>query len=264
MGRDLDIRVQSNRFAIAVTFVAGAVGSVTEWARDGFEVVPMLGAGFTAGGAAFLSWAVARELDPDRNLTGYLAAPIGLGVWFFDPPGLLIAGCVLLAARTLADTTGGRLIAADLAAVVALAVVTGLRPGGVIAASALGVAVVADCRLAGHDSPMQYGAGIAAVVGAAVAAVVWADALEFTSLSAVGVLLAAAAAAAGSLTPIGTVSSIGDITRKPLVPSRIRWARLMAVGFVVGYVALGGTNGITTAGPAAAALVALPLGRIER
>ena len=259
LGRPIDAHISSNRFVVVATFAAGAVGSVTELVRDGFDIVSILGAGFTAGGAVFLSWAIARELDPDHNLTAYLSSPIGLAIWFFDPAGLLISGAVLLAARIVANTTGGRLIPADLAAVVVFASITGLRPGGVIAASALGVAVIADCLLSRHGSPRQYGAGLAAVVGGAVTAVMWADGLEFTSFTTGSVILLAASIAAGTLAPNGVVTSTGDITGLPLVPARIRWGRLLTVAVVAGYAALGGSAGIVTVGPAAAALVGVPL-----
>lgn len=258
IGRPLDVRFPSNLYAIGAALASGGVGLLTELIRGDLSVVESFGSGAAAGGSAFLGWAIAREIDPDRNATAYLAAPIGLAIWFFGAPALLVSGAVLLMARVVAGTTGGRLITADLVFLAGYAVITGLRPGGVVAAVGLGVALIVDCRISHHDSVRQYAAGAVAVVGSIVAAVVWADPVEFTSLSA-GAAVVAVVAAAAVFTPIGQVSSVGDMTRKLLDPRRILGARLATAVVVAAMIAVAGEDGSFAMGPVLAALVALPL-----
>ncbi len=257
LGRPIDIRYASNRYVIFVTLAAGAVGLL---ASLGDGVGNAIGSGLVAGGAAFLAWAVARELDPDRVLASYLAAPAGLALWFFDAPGLLITGAVLLAIRSVVRTTGYPVLVGDVAFLVAYAAITGLRPGGVLGAAALGVVVVGDTLVAGRSRPAVYYAGGLAVVVAAVAtSVVWADAFGFTTITLGAAVLIGLAIAGATLTPLGDVRSVGDYSGRPLDPRRVRAGRMLAVALAAGYLVYGGSDGLTTVGPLLAAMAVLPL-----
>jgi hypothetical protein len=254
IGRAIDIRLASNRFVVAATFAAGAVGMTANLIRGDGNAV---GAAFLAGGGAFLGWAIARELDPDHNLTAYLAAPLAVTLWFFDPSGLLSSGAVLLAVRVLVGTTGRSPGAIDAGVLVAYATATGLRPGGIVAASALGVALLADAWLSSKRSPLRYLIGLAAIAGAAVTSLAWANTFEYAAMTVAASIATVAAAGAGVLTPIEQPTSVGDFSGNPLERRRLSLGRLLAVAVVAGYVVLGGTNGVTQMGTLIAALVAL-------
>jgi len=260
LGRGFDVGLSSNRYVIAATWVAGAAGFFTSLG-DGFGNA--IGDGFVSGGATFLAWAIARELDPDSTLTAAIAAPIGLGIWFIGAPGLWVVGTALLAMRLIANTTGRSPWPADLVVAIGFAAVAGLRPGGVIAASALGVALILDCLLSPKARTVQYAAGLFAVIAGAIAAVVWADLLAFETVSAIGGLIAVLSLLAVAATPLRNPLSVGDLTGKPLSRKRIRLARGAAVVIGAGYLVFGGETGLITIGPMLAAMIALPLGLVQ-
>ena len=256
IGRPIDLRYPSNRFVVAATVVAGAIGFL-------FGDGNAFSDGVTAGGAVFLAWAIGRELDPDSTWSAGVAAPIALALWFIHPPGLAITGAVLLVLRIVARTTGRSPALVDMVVVGGFAAFTAWRPGGVIAASAIGVALVLDCVLARRNDPVQYGAGLATVLAAGVVATGWAQPLDFTDPTAGWIVLVAVAVAAGATMPLGSVRSVGDLTGEPLSASRVRLARLVAAVVVIGYAALGGSAGLETVAPAVAAMVALPVGKVR-
>jgi hypothetical protein len=141
---------------------------------------------------------------------------------------------------------------------VGYAVATGLRPAGAVVAAALGIALGFDSALSGRHVAAQYVAAAAALVGAVIVSAVWASPMEFATLTYAATAVLAVSAVAGLFTPVGRVVSRGDITGRPLQAPRIRIARVATVALVIVYAGVGGTTGMTTVGPAAAALLALP------
>jgi hypothetical protein len=103
------------------------------------------------GGAAFLAWAVARELDPDRPPSAALSAPVAAIVVAIHlsmgaTVSLVAVYLMLVAARVLSRTTGRAPTQLDLALHVVVAAWAALRPVGWLAGLALAVAVVLDSR----------------------------------------------------------------------------------------------------------------------
>jgi hypothetical protein len=103
--RGFDLSYPGNRFVLMATPAIGIVAGVITlalgegWAA-GFRN------GFAAGGAAFLAWALTRELHPDHTGLAALAALVApLGI-IRTGPDLLAAALVLLGARVVAGTTG--------------------------------------------------------------------------------------------------------------------------------------------------------------
>ncbi len=67
----------------------------------------MHGWGFGAGISVFFAWAVCREIDPDHELSAFVAAGLTLvGVFFFYPPAFLGVVWLLLMLRIVNRTTG--------------------------------------------------------------------------------------------------------------------------------------------------------------
>ena len=73
--RPLDPASPWNRAILAVSAVAGIVGVYLTLAQDGEPLLAI-----EAAGSAFLSWALARELDPDRQAPAIILAVFG-GAW---------------------------------------------------------------------------------------------------------------------------------------------------------------------------------------
>lgn len=257
LGRSINLRYPTVRYALAASVLSGAVGLAIGLFADDRNAIRD---GTSAGAAAFLAWAVGRELDPDRPLTAGLAAPLGLAIWLSGHTGLAAVGAALLAARIVVGTTGKSPRPGDLAVVVALAAYAGWRPGGVIAALALGLAVPADCALSKRRTPFRCSAGLFAMIGAAVTAIVWSDPLRFESPSVFWAVVGAVSLLAALFTPVPIPTSLADLTRQPLRRRRVLYGRGMTAAVVVGTFLLGGEKGLLIIGPLLAAMIATPAG----
>ena len=142
--RPMDLRFPSNRFVLIATPVAGVVAGIVGLVR-GESLATAAAWGVGAGGSAFLAWAIARELQPDRAWVATVAtvlAPLGL-VW--HEPDLLASAVVLLVARAVAGTTGRWMRAADLALFAVVAAPVAFRPSGLgmLGVGAIGLALTA-------------------------------------------------------------------------------------------------------------------------
>jgi hypothetical protein len=63
--------------------------------------------GIGAGLAVFLTWALARELDPDHDLSAFAGVGLmGVGLFFVDLPSLLVLFWLLLALRMVNRSVG--------------------------------------------------------------------------------------------------------------------------------------------------------------
>lgn len=89
INRPIDPKYPTNRaialFALIVMIVGGIFQLLTGtgWLLGGFWG---LGAGITV----FFVWAICRELDPDHDLSAFVAASLALlGLFFWELPGLL-------------------------------------------------------------------------------------------------------------------------------------------------------------------------------
>jgi len=141
--RGFDLSYPSNRFILAVTPAAGIVsGVVTLLAGDGWGTA--VRNGFGAGGLAFVSWALTRELHPDRVALATVAAIVAPFAMLVGEPDLLASATVMLVARVLAGTTGRWIHWFDVALIVAIAAPVAWRPTGpgVLSASAIALAGV--------------------------------------------------------------------------------------------------------------------------
>lgn len=136
--RHFDLTLPSNRWVLAATPFAGAAAGLIALLA-GSSLSDAVGYGIGAGGAIFLTWALTRELHPDRPVLAVLASAAAPVAVISSSPSLLSAAVVLLAARMLASTTGDLPQWIDAAVVVALAVPAGFSavgPGVLIGAGA--------------------------------------------------------------------------------------------------------------------------------
>ena len=73
----------------------------------GVQLVQSISWGIAAGLAVFLAWALARELDPDHDLSAFVAAGLALiGLLFLDLPGLTVLFWMIILLRLVNRTVG--------------------------------------------------------------------------------------------------------------------------------------------------------------
>ncbi|MEX1126371.1 MAG: hypothetical protein WEE53_11975 [Acidimicrobiia bacterium] len=164
--RPLDPRSPSNIAISGLTLLAGGVGGVIALTADQTLWLPILTAG-----ATFSAWALGRELDPDHEMTGLLAAiPAGVLVLLGFDVSILVTATVLMSARLLVESTGRRPLPTDLAAMVVLAGVVSFTALGWVVGFGLAVAIYLDDRMAVEHSNQAVIAAIGAAVGASLVA----------------------------------------------------------------------------------------------
>jgi len=105
-GRSIDPNYPTNR-AIALLALAVIVGGSVLQLIAGVQLVPSISWGIAAGLAVFLAWALARELDPDHDLSAFVAAGLTLiALFFFDLPGLTVLLWMIILLRIVNRTVG--------------------------------------------------------------------------------------------------------------------------------------------------------------
>lgn len=106
IGRTIDIHYPTNLAIIIVSLAAFAGGMWTMMVREESVVASLL-AGLAWAGSVFLSWALAREIDPDRWYSAFFAAAGGLiAASIYAPPGLLLLFWFLISLRFINRSTG--------------------------------------------------------------------------------------------------------------------------------------------------------------
>jgi hypothetical protein len=164
--RPLDPRSASNVAISGLTLVAAAAGGVIALTADRNLLLPIL-----AAGATFLSWALGRELDPDHESTGLLAAiPAGALVLLGFDISILVTVAALMSARLLVESTGRRPLPTDMAAMVVLASSVSFTALGWVFGFGLAVAIYLDDRMAEEHSNRAVVAAVGAAVGASLVA----------------------------------------------------------------------------------------------
>jgi hypothetical protein len=257
LGRHLDVRLLSNRVAVAVTALVGIIAFAARWLFTAdFD---LLADGYAAGATAvgvFLAWAIARELDPDRPRVATIAMVLAAGLTLLGTPAPAVAGIALLAFRILVGSVGTRLRPADIAVLLGAAAYAGTRPEAWPAAAALVVATAMTRPT--KNAALPIGLGATAILGALVSSA----APAFASLSATSFALLGATAAAIALAwRVPAVASTDDRGSKRISTGSVVAARLLATAVVVGTMTFSGGAAAVTPIVASLAAVALPLRR---
>lgn len=160
--RPLDLGNRWNLVILGLTGLAFVVGVALTVTLDRPPTFPLV-----AAGAVFLSWALARELDPDHQSGAVLAAIVG-GVWAVSgmPTAILPFVGLLMVARLLVETTGRRPLVTDLAGLAILAGLISITSLGWVVGFGLAVAIYFDDRMATTPSRQALLASIGAAVAA--------------------------------------------------------------------------------------------------
>ncbi|MFC4639359.1 hypothetical protein [Deinococcus hohokamensis] len=236
LARPIDPSLASNRFAVAgaLTAALGARVLGRRWAEA-------LG----VGGAAFLAWATARELDPDHPETAATALMLSAGVAWLGRSGHPVTGVgVLSGLRLLAGTVGRDPLPLDLAAVTVQAA---LMAGSGEQSSAL-LPALSGVLTPGSPAPWSVAGVLAPGVSRGAGTSVPAALLVLLALALSPVLTAPEAVQAGCDHPPRTID-----------PLRVQQARQAGAWTLLGGLMTGQTRSLV---PLAAA--ALAVGRRRR
>ncbi len=167
LGRPVDPRFPTNKaiavFA-AIAFIGGAIWGWFEFGALG----PAASWGAQLGLAVFLSWALGRELDPDHNVSAFVAAALVLVTFvLFRSVGLWSIGLAVPLARLVNRTIGPPARHSDIVIVLLLlgaVAFTGTWAPLAVAVAAFGL----DARLVNGEASRFVFATIAGLMLAAV------------------------------------------------------------------------------------------------
>jgi hypothetical protein len=269
LARPVDTHYPTNRWiaGIAVAVLAAA------WLWRGLATDAWLAAGGWAALAAlalFLAWALARELDPDRELAAFGAAGVMLpvlaaaGLDWTPLPDLAALFLLLLALRTLNRTTGLGALPADGLGVLGLGLWLALSGQPLFLAAGV-AALLLDGLLPPRSLRRVLGA---AAAGAVAAGIVVAAAPALPAPAPEPLPLLAALVLAALFTPsilgAGRLASVGDEPGEPLSPVRVRAAQVLALATALAASAWTGADGLAALLPLWAAMAAVGVSRLVR
>jgi hypothetical protein len=260
IGRIIDFRYPSNRFAVAAMFGAGLIAGVAAL-LGGEDLLDAALHGVAAGGATFLAWTVGREVDPDRPWTAGVAA-IGAGLLVIGGrPSLGQTAVLMLAARILTRSTGLELTWIDRGVVIVGSGYVASTAGGFPIVLVVAVMLGLDGHLVGGRRGPGWGT-MAAVAAAAVLGGWLGDAIAFDRQHLDGGDVAAALTAGVGLLGLvrrPTVTVQSDFRGIPLRVDRV-WAARVGVALAGGLAVMwAGGDAVAGLGPVWAALAAAAL-----
>lgn len=255
VGRSIDISRSSNRFAVALTFVAACLyGAFAVWSTrfDYFEAA-------VATIGVFLAWAIGRELDPQHPSVAALAGVATLGAGFLGIPAGLVCFAALVTVRLTAGTTGRWLKPID----VPVFAVVGFASGGAVWYWPIALILFMWLRSSPHAGPRRWwGVGALAIGFVTGWFIGNLDPVELSLKGAViGFALAVVCVVAVSSV---TVDVYDDAGRGTLSEHSVRLARAAAGVIVVCPVVLGGQAAIWNVAPISCALIATALVVVAR
>lgn len=263
IARPLEVRYRTN-LAVLILLPLIAIG------LTGFESVyratPLpeaVATGVTGALAAFLAWALTRELDPDRNPAAFVAMGLSVAASVFGfGPGLFAAAVVLMSVRVVVRTVGPPARTSDLALVLILAGAAALFTGGWWLCLVAAAAFVIDY----HFDRGQKLAPAFAAAALALAALTFV--ISGWSWAETGTLVRGwivAVVTVGGLFALMTVTcpamtSRCDANNDPLDQQRIQAGMALILGAAV-LTLLGGLNSLTASLPIWAAMGGVIEGR---
>lgn len=158
LGRSIDIRIRSNLLMVLLVALAAAI-AVVLWANgDPAEII------WFAPVYVLVTWALAREVDPDHNWTA-LTAAAGAGAWILfggEHLSVLALGALVVVGRLVTESTGRRPLITDLLGLVLVALIA-FTVEGWVAAFGVAIALYLDDRFAkaSHWAQIWISAAIA-------------------------------------------------------------------------------------------------------
>lgn len=149
IGRGLDPSVGTNRAVLILVPLAAVLGAMVHL-LDGAGIGQALQAALWFAGAAFGSWALARELYPDDNPTAFISMAAGLLVALaVESTGLLVVFVTLGLVRIVNRTTGLPARKSDSGILMVLAIVVIYTTESPLFGLVAGLAFIMDGALKG-------------------------------------------------------------------------------------------------------------------
>lgn len=258
--RVLDPRYPTNLAIIIVGVVTGAVALLYQLV-DGLDLVDSLLWGVAAALTVGLSWAISRELDPDHDLSAFVAAALAIvGLVIFGLPGFVIHLWLVVLARIVIRPVGFPARLPDSLALLALG--GWLAWGGNwIAGLMTAVAFLLDARLAEPLKRQLYFAG-AALLMTVVFVILngWNRPAGDTSYLAAVLIIAVLFI--WVIVRSGTVTRPTDATGQPMDARRVRATQLLSLLTALLAAWWYGNAGVVQLMPLWAALLGIALFRI--
>jgi hypothetical protein len=262
LGRLPDPRYPTNRAIMALALAFGAAGAIFQWLR-GTALVDGVSWGIDAGFAIFLAWALGRELDPDHDLSAFVAAGLALlAVLLIEAPSLMVILWLLLVLRVVNRTVGLPAKPLDSLGVLGFGAwltwqgdwIVGLVTAGAFLLDGLlspplryhlfvsGLALVATVLLTVFQGGMASGSGPTTAVA-------------ISSLAMAGLFLVVIATSR-------ELQAVGDATGEPLHPRRVQAAQILALATALLFAWWAGAAGVLAMLPLWAAMFGVSLYRL--
>ena len=254
LGRSIDLTYPSNRLAVIASALAALIVAAGSALGAGIAAGPI-----AAAGAVFISWAIARELDPDHPISAGIAMALSfLAIILLGEASLVLGAGVLLGARMISGTVGASLRRIDIVVLLGVSALLAMQ-GTAAAGVPILIAGVATSERPARRTVLIAGSiglvvGVtAALSGTAVASSAEAPSTVWVIVMALATVVAIPASAPRSTTDVGSLS---------LESSRLTGARIATALTAVIAVAVTGENSV--AATAGAALVGVALWRLQQ
>lgn len=231
--RSIDLTYPTNRAIAAITLLFFFAVAGFHFA-SGKDVFPALYSGLRAGTSVFFAWAFAREIDPDNELSAFVAAFAGcIGFIFFSSPLLLALLLELLLIRIVNRSKGLPARTLDSFAVILLSGWILLQGGWIFCVLTI-LAFVLDAFLPEPERRQLVFAGALFLALSLSVRFLFFSGNEGGKISIQGTGLPIFIFTAVLLfVPLifnsRTIKSKGDLTGVPLNPIRVRTAQVMAL-----------------------------------
>jgi hypothetical protein len=262
IARPIDPNYLTNRAIAAVAMVVTAGGAIFQLLTGG-ELIQSALWGIAAGFAVFLAWALGRELDPDHDLSAFVAAGWALiGVLFLDLPSIIVLLWILLLVRIVNRTVGLPARIFDSLLILGLAGWLTLQ-GNWIVGLMTALAFFLDGQLSPPHRRQLLFAGITVLV-TVISFFLTGGIHGEAQLSSPGLLALLAVSALFVLVIIDSreLRTLGDQTSEPLNPRRVQAAQIIALLTGIQFALWRGDPSLVSLMPLWAAMLGVALYRL--
>ncbi len=257
--RPVDPRYPTN-LAIAILAVLVGVGAAAWQWLAGTTLLDGALWGISAGLAIFLAWALARELDPDHDLSAFVAADLAIvALPMLGPPQFLPLFWVLLAVRIVDRMVGLPARPLDSLGLLGLGLWLTWQDGwiyGLITAAALFLDGWLEPRLRRHlalAAVVLVATVVLALLGGTSPRGDWDSALLMWLFALTAILFSI------SIVTLEPARALCDQTGEPVRPVRVRVAQGLALVTALLVAGLGGQQGVVALWPLWAAMLGVAL-----
>lgn len=259
IGRPLDPRYPTNLVIAVLTLLVIVAGAAWHWLAGAALLEGALW-GIAAGLVAFLAWALARELDPDHDLSAFVGITLALvALLFLGLPQFLPLFWMLLALRIVDRTVGLPARPLDSLAIIGLGLWLTWQ-GGWIYGLATAAALFLDGWL---EPPLRRHLLLSGIVLAAtIVLALLGDAAPSGGWD--SEMLRFVAYLAGLMffittDTLGDAEALCDVTGEPVRPARVRAAQMLALLTALLVTSGAGQQGLVALLPLWAAMLGVAL-----